>query len=164
MRHHPPYDLRCIAGEKSTPLLFCTSALESTNRLLLSIMDASPPSPTSQLSFTTLLSSSLPVYSVCPATNRLWKIKNAKYQSTIVKRGHPTVDDLREHVSYIKDPYFTSAVSDHSQTNNHAAADNCLSTVRPIYNLLAKYQIVSKSNTAKFLVTFLSSLRSSKTA
>ena len=78
-------------------------------------MDTSSfPFPTSPLSFAS--SSSFippPAYSAHISSDQLWKIKNAKYRSTFVKKGSPSAEDFRTHLKYIRDPNFTSAVSIH---------------------------------------------------
>ncbi|KAF1363090.1 hypothetical protein EJ07DRAFT_152607 [Lizonia empirigonia] len=76
-------------------------------------MDTSPPSPTSLRSSIALPPLSPPAYSAHPAAGGLWEIKNAKYQSIFTMRGNASVEDLREHVGYIKDPHFISAVGGH---------------------------------------------------
>ncbi|UPX14875.1 uncharacterized protein EKO05_0005346 [Ascochyta rabiei] len=79
-------------------------------------MSTSTSLPTSLLSPTSSSSSSPsspslspPAYSAYTAPGRLWKIKNAKYRSTFVKRDDLRIEDFREHVGYIKDPHFISA-------------------------------------------------------
>ncbi|KAF2633021.1 hypothetical protein BU25DRAFT_406289 [Macroventuria anomochaeta] len=65
---------------------------------------SSPSSPSSP-SFP-----SPPAYSAHSSSSPLWKIKNAKYRSTL-KEGQPSIKDLQNHLEYIRDPHFTSAVS-----------------------------------------------------
>ncbi|KZM26580.1 hypothetical protein ST47_g2213 [Ascochyta rabiei] len=88
-------------------------------------MSTSTSLPTSLLSPTSSSSSSPsspslspPAYSAYTAPGRLWKIKNAKYRSTFVKRDDLRIEDFREHVGYIKDPHFISA--------------NCISEMSPL--------------------------------
>jgi hypothetical protein len=87
-------------------------------------MDTSPPSPTSLLSFASLSSLSPYAYSACSDADRLWKFKNAKYLSTLVKKDSPSIEDLRRHIKYIKDPQFTSAVSHMISNRNYSATDD----------------------------------------
>lgn len=68
---------------------------------------------TSSLSPLTSPSSCLPLtaYSAHVFSGQLWKIKNARYRSTFMKPAQPSAEDFRNHIKYISDPHFTSAVS-----------------------------------------------------
>ncbi|KAF2624253.1 hypothetical protein BU25DRAFT_413809 [Macroventuria anomochaeta] len=74
---------------------------------------ATSSSPSSPSSFAPSFPSP-PAYSAHSSSSQLWKIKNAKYRSTFVKKGQPSVEDLQNHLEYIRDPHFTSAVSEYT--------------------------------------------------